>query len=239
MADGDRPVCFEKAVVSRLGIGDVPTETLRELYEQVRCQARALCKLPATRATKSSVNITLMVRSRTREWKDPQAWERVIDEECGKVEGCRWSTMYVANMTYCEQVERMMETDVVVSVHGAQLTNVIFMSPGGRVLEMFPKGWLEIAGFGQYTFRQLANWNGLRHEGYWRDNDQPDCPTPDDRNRCWSFHKDQSVGINVSHVASWLGGVLVDFKDSAKGSASSDVADHADCACMAHGNNHQ
>jgi hypothetical protein len=44
----------------------------------------------------------------------------------------------------------MSKTDILLSVHGAQLANMIFMSPGGRVLEMFPKGWLELAGHGQY-----------------------------------------------------------------------------------------
>jgi capsular polysaccharide biosynthesis protein len=90
----------------------------------------------------------------------------VIDEQCGKVEGCRWTTMWVAKMTYCEQVQSMMETDVLVSVHSAQMTNMIFMSPGGRVLEMFSKGWFEIAGRPHSNYTLLANWNGLRHEGY-------------------------------------------------------------------------
>jgi hypothetical protein len=187
-----------------------------------------------------------MVRSGGRQWKDQKAWERVIDEQCGKVEGCRWTTMYVANMTFCEQVQSMMETDILVSVHGAQLTNMIFMSPGGRLLEMFPGGWLEHAGGGQYIYRQLANWNGLRHEGYWRDHNQPDCPYKEDDARCFTFYKDQNVGINVTYISSWLGGVLDDFKISAKlaeALTSSDVqdsrGDHIACACMAHESNHQ
>lgn len=108
MAIGDQPICFQKAVVSRLGLGGVPTVISRELYARVRCQVRTFCKLPTTRTTtvngKQSINIALMVRSGGREWKDQKAWEKVIDDQCAKVEGCRWTSMYFANMTFCEQV---------------------------------------------------------------------------------------------------------------------------------------
>lgn len=138
----------------------------------------------------------------------------------------------------------MMETDILVSVHGAQLTNMIFMSPGGRLLEMFPRGWLELAGGGQYIYRQLALWNGLVHEGYWRDQDQPECPSQNDKAQCFTFYKDQSVGINVTYISGWLGGVLDDFKSVklAESSATSDVdprGDHINCACMPNESQHQ
>ncbi|KAG0564796.1 hypothetical protein KC19_8G141000 [Ceratodon purpureus] len=248
MPIGDKPICFQKAIVSRLGMGGVPTEIFRELYAQVRCQVRTLCNLPTTRSTtengKRSINITLMVRSGARQWKDQTAWQRVIADQCTKVEGCRWTTMYVANMTFCEQIKSMMETDILVSVHGAQLTNMIFMSQGGRILEMFPKGWLELAGGGQYIYRQLALWNGLVHEGYWRDEDQPECPFKDDSAKCFTFYKDQDVGMNETHVSTWLGRVLEDFRSVkvGDGSASSGVdsrGDHIGCYCMPDGSQHQ
>ena len=106
---GDRPICFQKAVVSRLGLGGVPGEMFRQIYAQIRCQVRTLCSLPTTRSTtipsaKEDINVTLMIRSGAREWKDPKAWERVVANRCAKVDGCRWSSMYVTNMTFCEQV---------------------------------------------------------------------------------------------------------------------------------------
>jgi hypothetical protein len=57
LADGDRPVCFQKALVSCLGIAGMPNEMLRELYAQVRCQARTLCKLPTTRGKQQAISI--------------------------------------------------------------------------------------------------------------------------------------------------------------------------------------
>lgn len=105
----------------------------------------------------------------------------------------------------------MSKTDILVSVHGAQLTNIIWMSPGGRVLEMFPKGWLEMAGHGQYIYSNLAKWVGLYHDGYWRDLDHPNCSDASKEMDCMSFYKDLPVGINVTHVRPWLAQSITDF----------------------------
>ena len=40
-------------------------------------------------------------------------------------------------VTFKEQLEVMSETNLLVTIHGAQLTNVIFMHPGGTVIEIF------------------------------------------------------------------------------------------------------
>ena len=105
-------------------------------------------------------------------------------------------------------------SDILVSAHGAQLTNMIFMSPGGRIMEMFPKGWLELAGHGQFIYRNLANWVGLHHEGYWRDPSTPPCPNPSDSKACFHHYKDQRIGINVTYIGDWLGDVISDVKST-------------------------
>lgn len=105
----------------------------------------------------------------------------------------------------------MSRTDVLVSVHGAQLTNMVFMSPGGRVMEMFPKGWLELAGRGQFIYKYFAEWIGLHHQGYWRDLEHADCPFGNDGVRCMTHYKDLPVGINVTHISTWLRHVVTDF----------------------------
>ena len=42
-----------------------------------------------------------------------------------------------SGLTFKEQLEIMSETNLLVTIHGAQLTNVIFMHPGGTVIEIF------------------------------------------------------------------------------------------------------
>ncbi|KAG0566538.1 hypothetical protein KC19_7G070900 [Ceratodon purpureus] len=214
MEVGDRPICFQRAVVSRTGIGGVPHTDLQEIFTEVRCLVRQYCKIPVTsfkQSEKQRVRITLMARNGTREWKNQTEWEAVIAAECGRIQGCEWSTMHISTLTFCEQAEIMSRTDILVSVHGAQLTNMIFMSPGGRVMEMFPKGWLELAGHGQFIYKHLAEWLGVSHEGYWRDLDHADCPFGNDNVRCMTHFKDLAVGINVTHISAWLRHVVTDF----------------------------
>lgn len=88
----------------------------------------------------------------------------------------------------------MRKTDILISPHGAQLTNMILMNRNSSVMEFFPKGWLELAGIGQYVHHWLASWSGMRHQGAWRDPDGPPCPySPDDR-RCMSVYKGGTIG---------------------------------------------
>lgn len=103
----------------------------------------------------------------------------------------------------------MSRTDVLVSTHGAQLTNMMFMSEGGYVMEMMPKGWLEFAGVGQYIYTWLAEWTRLKHEGIWRDTDGPDCPfDASETLKCFFFFKDIDVGLNRTHLALWTAQTL-------------------------------
>jgi hypothetical protein len=107
MAIGDRPICFEKAVMSRTGIGGVPTDILRTTFAEVRCLTRNYCNVPVARpgpSKEQSLRITLMVRSETRTWKNSKAWEAVVASECARVQGCHWGIMPVANLSFCEQV---------------------------------------------------------------------------------------------------------------------------------------
>lgn len=68
--------------------------------------------------------------------------------------------VYFENKTFFEQVEFMMQTDILVSPHGAQLTSINFMSSCGGVFEVFPPGYWFPNFFGP-----LAATSGLSH-GY-------------------------------------------------------------------------
>ncbi|KAI5084814.1 hypothetical protein GOP47_0000983 [Adiantum capillus-veneris] len=205
-------VCFEHAVVSRSGIGGMKRPLLSRMFREASCQARRACNIHVgkegfTNQTRR-VHVTLIVRKGARGFLDEAAWQRVVKEQCEVALHCTWSLMYVANLTFCQQVEAMSRTNILVSAHGAQLANIIFMPPEGRVLEMFPFGWLEMAGHGQYIYRNLANWVNLQHEGYWRDPSTPPCPNPSEASACFSHYKDQPLGINVTYIQNWLGDVI-------------------------------
>lgn len=222
-SNGMRPptVCFEKAVVSRSGIGGMKRRLLSRMFKEARCQARRACNIHVDGATEGDftstsnqrVNVTLVVRKGARGFVDEAAWQRVVKEQCEAVLYCSWSIMYVANLSFCQQVEAMSHTNILLSVHGAQLANIIFMPPGGSVMEMFPLGWLEMAGHGQYIYRNLAKWVDLQHEGYWRDPTTPPCPNSSDVGACFSHYKDQPLNINVSYIEKWLGDVIKRYQD--------------------------
>ena len=106
----------------------------------------------------------------------------------------------------------MSSTDILVSPHGAQLTNMFLMDRNSSVMEFFPKGWLKLAGVGQYVYHWIANWSGMKHEGAWRDPDGNDCPYPEDDGRCMSFYKKGRIGYNETYFKEWASKVLLEVK---------------------------
>ncbi|KAH7314888.1 hypothetical protein KP509_21G025700 [Ceratopteris richardii] len=247
----DLPImCFERAIVSRRGIGGMTLPLRRRLFDEMRCQVRRACNIHVnnmygadaeeTKITRSirHVNVTLLVRQRTRGFIDEGAWRRVLQEQCRPTQNCTWSVIYVANMSFCRQVEAMSHTNILISAHGGQLANIVFMSPGGSLMELFPSGWLEMAGHGQYIYKNLAYWVGLHHEGFWRDPLTPPCPDPSNARTCFSYYKDQPIGINTTHITRWLKDVIhkhqsipLHTKDHGKKENISNFIDQNKCEC--------
>ncbi|MCO5606899.1 hypothetical protein L7F22_061090 [Adiantum nelumboides] len=148
-----------------------------------------------------------------RGFLDEAVWQRVVKKGCEATPNCNWSVMYITNLTFFQQVEVMSRTNILVSAHRAQLANMIFMPPRGRIMEMFPRGWLEMAGHGQYIYRNLVNWVDLQHEGGWRDPYTSPCPNPSDVGACFSHCKNQPLGINVTYIENWLGDVIKRYQE--------------------------
>jgi len=106
----------------------------------------------------------------------------------------------------------MSSTDILVSPHGAQLTNMFLMDRNSSVMEFFPKGWLKLAGVGQYVHHWMASWSGMRHQGAWRDPNGDKCPYPDDDRRCMSIFKSSKIGYNETYFGEWARNVLKEVK---------------------------
>lgn len=117
---------------------------------------------------------------------------------------------FYSNLCGSWQVSLLSNTDIVVSVHGVQMTNIIFMTPGSRVMEFLPRGWLRYAGDSQKAFEWIPKWVGLEHEGCWEDTEGPECPFPEIKGdiRCSLFVKNREVGLNATHLARWTRNVL-------------------------------
>lgn len=74
--------------------------------------------------------------------------------------GCPVDIVYFENKTFLEQITFMMQTDILLTPHGAQLTSINFMPACGGVLEFFPPGF-----WYPHFFGPLAASSGLTH-GY-------------------------------------------------------------------------
>ncbi|KAL6347670.1 hypothetical protein AAG906_026198 [Vitis piasezkii] len=189
----DKAVCKCQqggGVVMRHNEGGMSRERRLEVYDMMRCKAE-ICNV------RIEGRVTVV---------------RIFQRECRKVEGCRLTVAYSNNLTFCQQVKLMSLTDILVSPHGAQLTNMFLMDRNSNVMEFFPKGWLKLAGVGQYVYHWIASWSGMKHEGAWRDPNGDDCPYPEDDRRCMSIYKNGRIGYNDTFFEEWARNILVEVK---------------------------
>ncbi|CAN6826716.1 hypothetical protein Bca4012_007726 [Brassica carinata] len=222
--DVNKPVCFENAVVMRHNEGGMSRERRLEVFDHLRCKARNYCNISSPETSKPRIGMTLLMRTGARSFKNESAVINVFERECERVEGCVLSVSYSNNLTFCEQVELMKKTDVLVSPHGAQLTNLFLMDRNSSVMEFFPKGWLKLAGVGQLVYKWGANWSGMRHEGAWHDPFGETCKFPGTDKRCMSLvYKNAMIGYNETYFGEWARLVLSKVPEHNKGNGSLDV----------------
>ncbi|KAF5182183.1 transmembrane protein [Thalictrum thalictroides] len=187
-----------------------------EVYDLLRCKARAFCNVSLERgATEDNgtevpaIRLTLLMRRGARSFKNESAVIRIFCGECARVEGCKVTVAQSENLTFCDQVRLLSSTDIVASAHGAQLTNMIFMDRNSSIMEFFPKGWLELAGVGQYAHHWMASHSGMKHQGAWWDTQtKKECPYPEKDRRCFSFYKNGHIGHNETFFTEWARNVI-------------------------------
>ncbi|CAO2188345.1 unnamed protein product [Urochloa humidicola] len=221
----DGPVCFEEAVVFRRQMDGLSRERLRAAFDFMRCKARASCGVagvppPEMGAGNNgsrgggdgapALRVTLLFRRGARAFKDEPAVARVFEKECGRVAGCVVTKTHTDNLTFCDQVRLMSETDVLVTPHGAQVTNLLFMDPNSSIMEFYPLGWRQRAGGGQFVYRWMASRAGMRHEGSWWDPHGEPCPDSPDILSCY---KSRQIGHDASYFAKWSAKVFASAKE--------------------------
>ncbi|KAL9244799.1 hypothetical protein vseg_018525 [Gypsophila vaccaria] len=212
----EQSICFEEAVVMRHNEGGMSRQRRMETYDFIRCKARVFCNIIQVSHNKVDNNkvigLTMFMRKGPRSFKNDTLVVDIFKNECVKFKGCRFLVAYSNNLTFCDQVKLMSRTDVLISPHGAQLTNMFLMNRNSSVMEFFPKGWLKLAGVGQYVYHWIASWSGMDHRGAYRDTDGDPCPYPDDDRRCWPIFKNGKIGHNETYFREWVRKVLNDVK---------------------------
>ncbi|XP_010916834.1 uncharacterized protein [Elaeis guineensis] len=206
------PSCFEEAVVFRHNEGSMARERREKVYDMMRCKARAYCGISTDVGGLNAVRLTLLLRRGARSFKDEPAVIRTFGRQCMEVDACQLKVARPNNLTFCDQVKLLSETDILASPHGAQLTNMFFMDKNSSLMEFFPKGWQELAGVGQHVFRWIANYSGMKHQGAWNDPQGDHCPHDDGR-RCFSFYKNRQLGYDEAFFANWTARVLNEVKE--------------------------
>ncbi|XP_077212943.1 uncharacterized protein LOC143848047 [Tasmannia lanceolata] len=225
--DGGGPICFEKALVFRHDTEEVNRE---EELEMLRCKARVFCNVSRGAPVKE-IGLTLLLRRGARAFKNESAVVGIFEAVCRKVDGCRLTVAHTDNLTFCDQVKLMSSTDILATAHGAQMTNMIFMDRNSSLMQFFPKGWLELAGEGQYVYQWLASWSGMIYEGTWRDVEGEECPYAKQDLQCFVFYKDGKIGHNETFLMDWTMDVLNRVKKRKVEEASSNSIQPSGCRC--------
>ncbi|KAL6661353.1 hypothetical protein ACP70R_000737 [Stipagrostis hirtigluma subsp. patula] len=207
------PVCFEEAVVFRRQMEGLSRERLRGAFDFMRCKARAHCGVADVSGggDPPTLRVTLLFRTGARAFKDEAAVERVFQRECARVAGCTLAAAHIGNLTFCDQVRLLSATDVLISPHGAQMTNMLFMERNSSVMEFYPLGWRQRAGGGQFVYRWMADRAGMRHEGSWWDPHGEPCP--DGNPDVLSCYKSRQIGLDEAYFAQWAARVFAAAKE--------------------------
>jgi capsular polysaccharide biosynthesis protein len=132
------PVCFEKAVILGKSIN-----LFSRTWDAARFREVVTAQLGVTFKKEF---ITLCLRRTTRKLVNHKA---LVDLLLSKGRGLLVKVGYLEYLTFVEQVSLMARTAVLVAVHGAGLTNSIFLPPGAAVLEISPFGFNYRAHFHQ------------------------------------------------------------------------------------------
>lgn len=67
-------------------------------------------------------------------------------------------------LTFAEQLKIVSSTDILISMHGAGLSHILFMPPHSAVLELFPNYKVKFTGL--IHFEAMARWRGIHYSSY-------------------------------------------------------------------------
>ncbi len=98
------------------------------------------------------------------------------------------------NMSFVEQVRIFSECSTLVSLHGAGLTNMLFMPRGSHVIEIYP-GDFDARDYFNACYRRLADVLGISHTYLFADREFPE--------NAFTLDTD-NVRVNIEEFEQWI-----------------------------------
>jgi glycoprotein 2-beta-D-xylosyltransferase len=120
-----------------------------QLLHEFRDHAMQALHVPMTKHDEASCTVTIITRKPyqgrmvQRKWlNEAQIMDRMTRDYASsgyKYGKCRFQSVDFVTLSLAEQMRVMVDSDVVIGMHGAGMVNVLWTRPGTVVLEIFPK----------------------------------------------------------------------------------------------------
>ncbi|KAF3938208.1 hypothetical protein ABW19_dt0203565 [Dactylella cylindrospora] len=124
------------------------------LVDTLRSRILSHLKIPTDRDLSSEINITIIDRKASRKLSNSK---KLTDRLIAAYPEVSVNVVDMAALTLTQQISIIVQTDILVGVHGAGHTHGFFLPPQSSVVEILP------AGLKHKGFRNVAGLRGLRY----------------------------------------------------------------------------
>ena len=175
-------------------------------YEQslyVRKYVYEYCQIHSNLPTHTKLNVLYLAREgNTRQIVNEKA---ILNSLTNLSQTISIDKVYFAPLSFTQQVNYMVRTDIVFGVHGAGFVNILFLLPNSGVLELFPRRYTKehyhnMANNARLFYRCIKN-NPIKEE-----------TDPKLIQRIRSFSRDGNIIVNENLVYSLLKELIHDVR---------------------------
>ena len=175
-------------------------------YEQslyVRKYVYEYCQIHSNLPTHTKLNVLYLAREgNTRQIVNEKA---ILNSLTNLSQTISIDKVYFAPLSFTQQVNYMVRTDIVFGVHGAGFVNILFLLPNSGVLELFPRRYTKehyhnMANKAKLFYRCIKN-NPIKEE-----------TDPKLIQRIRSFSRDGNIIVNENLVYSLLKELIHDVR---------------------------
>lgn len=175
-------------------------------YEQslyVRKYVYEYCQIHSNLPTHTKLNVLYLAREgNTRQIVNEKA---ILNSLTNLSQTVSIDKVYFAPLSFTQQVNYMVRTDIVFGVHGAGFVNILFLLPNSGVFELFPRGYT------QEHYHNMANKARLFYRCI-KNNTIKEETDPKLIQRIRSFSRDGNIIVNKNLVYSLLKELIHDVR---------------------------